>query len=113
MRCTIFEDTYIGQPVRHVQSEVVQSPVQLENVLDGGQVNQPPTGPHVPQFQSFNDVEQSCFDGQRVSHEQHAPQLRRSTRPSHPPDRFQPGLDYLMVIDCGEPSCYKEAMQRA
>ena len=38
--------------------------------------------------------------------------LRRSTRVSHPLERFVPGLDYVMLIDCGEPSCYKEAMNR-
>ena len=38
--------------------------------------------------------------------------LRRSSRVSHPPKRFVPGLDYAMLIDCGEPSCYKEAMSR-
>ena len=32
--------------------------------------------------------------------------LRRSTRVSHPLERFVPGLD------CGEPSCYKEAMSK-
>ena len=38
--------------------------------------------------------------------------LRRSTRVSHPPERFVPGLDYVMLTDCGEPSCYKDAMSR-
>ena len=32
------------------------------------------------------------------------------------PDRFVPGVnaldDYIMVTDCGEPSCFKEAMKR-
>ncbi|MCO5568919.1 hypothetical protein L7F22_046188 [Adiantum nelumboides] len=37
--------------------------------------------------------------------------LRRSTRLSHAPEPFQPGLDYVLVTDCGEPSCYKEAIQ--
>ena len=38
--------------------------------------------------------------------------LRRSTCISHSPKRFVPGLDYVMLIDCREPSCYKEAMSR-
>ena len=38
--------------------------------------------------------------------------LRRSTRVSHPPKRLVPGLDYVMLTDCGEPSCYKDAMSR-
>ena len=38
--------------------------------------------------------------------------LRRSSRVSHPPQGFVPGLDYVMLTDCGEPSCYKEAMRR-
>ena len=28
----------------------------------------------------------------------------------HPPDKFVPGVDFVLVIDGGEPSCYKEAM---
>ena len=31
---------------------------------------------------------------------------------SHPPDRYVPSLDYIMVTDCEEPSCYQEAMLR-
>ncbi|MCO5579404.1 hypothetical protein L7F22_033259 [Adiantum nelumboides] len=38
--------------------------------------------------------------------------VRRSTRVTRPPDRYEPSLDYVMLTDCGEPSCYKEAMQR-
>ena len=38
--------------------------------------------------------------------------LRRSTHISHPPKRFVPSLDYVMLTYCGEPSCYKEAMSK-
>ena len=38
--------------------------------------------------------------------------LRQSTRISRLPDRFVPGIDYVMLTDCGELSCYKEAMLR-
>ena len=38
------------------------------------------------------------------------PVVRWSTRVSRPLDRYVPSLDYVMVIDCKEPSCYKEAM---
>ena len=38
--------------------------------------------------------------------------LRGSTCVSHPLERFVPGLDYIMLMDCGEPSCYKDAMSR-
>ena len=38
--------------------------------------------------------------------------LRRSTCVSHPSERFVPGVDYVMLTDCGEPSCYKDAMSR-
>ena len=38
--------------------------------------------------------------------------LRRSTLVSHPPERFVTSLDYVMLTDCGEPSCYKDAMRR-
>ncbi|MCO5594298.1 hypothetical protein L7F22_048327 [Adiantum nelumboides] len=37
--------------------------------------------------------------------------VRRSMRISCAPKRFQPRLDYLLVTDCGEPTCYKEAIQ--
>ena len=37
--------------------------------------------------------------------------LRRSTRVSHPLDCYVPSLDYVLLTDSGEPSCYVEAMQ--
>ena len=37
-------------------------------------------------------------------------QPRRSERVSHPPERFVLGVDYVLITDGGEPSCYKEAM---
>ena len=36
--------------------------------------------------------------------------VRWSTRISRPPDRYVPSPDYVILIDCEEPSCYKEAM---
>ena len=45
-----------------------------------------------------------------VEGKQAQPVLRRSDRVPRPPDRYVPSLDYVMLIDCGEPSCYKEAM---
>ena len=36
--------------------------------------------------------------------------LRRSTRVSTAPDRYVSSLDYVMLTDCEEPSCYEEAM---
>ena len=41
------------------------------------------------------------------------PPLRRSKRVLHPLDRYIPSIDYIMLTDCGEPSCYKEAVQVA
>ena len=38
------------------------------------------------------------------------PVLRRSTREHRPPERYVPSLDYIMLTDCEEPSCYEEAM---
>ena len=35
--------------------------------------------------------------------------VRRSERVLHPLDRYVPSLDYVMLTNCGEPSCYKEA----
>ena len=40
------------------------------------------------------------------------PIVRWSTRVSRPPDRFVPSLDYVMLTDCKETSCYDEAMLR-
>ena len=37
--------------------------------------------------------------------------LSRFARWSHPPERFVPGLDYILLTDSDEPSCYTEAMQ--
>ena len=34
----------------------------------------------------------------------------RSTRVHRAPERYAPSLDYVMLIDCEEPSCYEEAM---
>ena len=36
--------------------------------------------------------------------------LRRSERRTRPPHRYVPSMDYVMLTDCGEPSCYDEAM---
>ena len=38
------------------------------------------------------------------------PISRRSTREHRPLERYVPSLDYVMLIDCEEPSCYEEAM---
>ena len=38
--------------------------------------------------------------------------LRRSEQVTRAPNRYVPSLDYIMLIDYDEPSCYKEAMQR-
>ena len=36
--------------------------------------------------------------------------LRRLERRTRPPHRYVPSMDYVMLTDCGEPSCYDEAM---
>ena len=41
-----------------------------------------------------------------------APWVRRSTRPTRPPDMFVPGIDFVLLTDCGEPSCFKHTMRR-
>ena len=41
------------------------------------------------------------------------PILQRSERVSHPLDRYVPSLNYVMLTDCGEPSCYKESLHMA
>ena len=35
--------------------------------------------------------------------------VRCSECVSHPPNCYVPSLDYVMLMDCREPSCYKEA----
>lgn len=37
-------------------------------------------------------------------------QPRKSQRVLHPPERFISGMDFVLLTDGGEPSCYKEAM---
>ena len=52
-------------------------------------------------------------DGREEQQVQEAqPVLRRFTRLSRAPDRYVPSLDYVMLTDCEEPSCYEEAMLR-
>ncbi|MCO5559058.1 hypothetical protein L7F22_012650 [Adiantum nelumboides] len=37
--------------------------------------------------------------------------VRRFEHVSKPPDRYVPPLNYVMLMDCKEPSCYKETLQ--
>ena len=39
-----------------------------------------------------------------------AQSVLRSTREHRPLERYVPSLDYVMLTDCKEPSCYEEAM---
>ena len=45
-----------------------------------------------------------------VTTEPSTSQPRRHERVSHLPERFAPGVICVLIIDGGEPSCYKEAM---
>ncbi|RYA47095.1 hypothetical protein DD606_23800, partial [Enterobacter cloacae complex sp. GF14B] len=47
----------------------------------------------------------------QVVAEPEPPIVRRSGRVTRPPDRFVPSMNYVMLTDCNEPSCYKEAVQ--
>ncbi|RVW22059.1 Retrovirus-related Pol polyprotein from transposon TNT 1-94 [Vitis vinifera] len=38
-------------------------------------------------------------------------EVRRSSRNIRPPQRYSPGLNYLLLTDGGEPECYDEALQ--
>ena len=38
-------------------------------------------------------------------------EVRRSSRNTRPPHRYSPTLNYLLLIDGGEPKCYDEALQ--
>ncbi|MCO5558109.1 hypothetical protein L7F22_011686 [Adiantum nelumboides] len=76
----------VGEQVDgHRQSIDVMQPVKQSAVFDDLQAENPPVMDHW---------------------------MRRSTRVTRPPDRYEPSLDYVLLTDCGEPSCYKEAMQR-
>ncbi|WP_219822522.1 reverse transcriptase domain-containing protein, partial [Enterobacter cloacae complex sp. 2DZ2F2B] len=47
----------------------------------------------------------------QVVAEPEPPIVSRSGRVTRPPDRFVPSMNYVMLTDCNEPSCYKEAVQ--
>ena len=47
----------------------------------------------------------------RADDQANTSQARRSQRVSHPPERFTPDVDFVMLTDGGEPTCYKEAMK--
>ena len=59
-------------------------------------------------------VENDDLQAQQVPNNEHW--VRRSSRVTRQPDRFVPygnnAAIYIMVTDCGEPSCFKEAMDR-
>ena len=38
-------------------------------------------------------------------------EVRRSSKTIRPPQRYSPALNYLLLIDGGEPKCYDEALQ--
>ena len=59
-------------------------------------------------------VENDDLQDQQLPNNEHW--VRRSSRVTRQPDRFVPDAnsvaDYVMVTDCGEPTCFKEAMDR-
>ncbi|MCO5587475.1 hypothetical protein L7F22_041424 [Adiantum nelumboides] len=67
-------------------------------------------------------IQNAVLGGQQAPHVQEAreeehhvearPIFRRSDRATRVPDRYVPSLDYVMLTDCEEPSCFQEAMQR-
>ena len=64
--------------------------------------------------QGEDRVEQERVEPDRVEPQVEAepPVLRRSERISRQPNRFVPSMNYVMLTDCSEPSCYKEAVQK-
>lgn len=69
----------------------------------------------VPQLDDLPDMQMQPEQGnEQAGQPPHddGHQVRRSTRPTRQPDRFIPSFDYLMLTDCGEPSCYREARHR-
>ena len=59
-------------------------------------------------------VENDDLQAQQLPNNEHW--VRRSSRVTRQPDIFVPDAnnvaDYVMLTDCGEPSCFKEAMDR-
>ena len=63
---------------------------------------------HIANAPSAHEVEEEPQEEQVVQ----PPVLRRSTREFRAPYRYVPSLDYVMLTNCKEPSCYQEAMLR-
>ena len=63
-----------------------------------------------PPIQSTRESNVSQVVAPRHDEASTSSQPRRSQRVSHLPDTFVPSVDFVWVIDSGEPSCYKEAM---
>ena len=59
-------------------------------------------GHNAPIFVHEEQVQPQAPEAQQV--------LRRSTRVHRAPERYVPSLDYVMLTDCEEPSCYEQAM---
>ena len=83
-----------------VQREVSSS--DQSSPQEGRTISSPVQSQMVP-----NDREEAEIQAQ-----QEPVVFRRSTCVSHPPKRFVPSLDFVMLTDCGDPSCYKEAMSK-
>ena len=90
-------------PVTEIRRVVFEEDANVRNA--GGAQN----GQQAPLEPGQN---QAIVDGNRVKQQAVVaqPVLRRSARIPRAPDRFVPSMDYVMLMDCGEPSCYKEAM---
>ena len=96
-RVIIDDDIHPGQ-LPEVENQPVQHENEPNNQAENDQPNVADDLP-VPQIKQPNDGGLEAGQPAEV--------LRRSTRIRRPPARFD---DFVMLTDCGEPSCYKEAL---
>ncbi|MCO5609051.1 hypothetical protein L7F22_063272 [Adiantum nelumboides] len=107
----------VQQPL-HAENGAENQPIGAENQPQEVAINAPQVGEQVdghrqPVVVMQPDEQPAVFDDLQAENPPVMDHwVRRSTRVTRPPDRYEPSLDYAMLTDCGEPSCYKEAMQR-
>ena len=61
-------------------------------------------------IQKRGEEDKENVDSQ-VDQSTHVAKVRRSSRTIRPPQHSSPALNYLLLIDGGEPECYDKALQ--
>ena len=116
-------------PAVQQQTPAVNLPANAENEVGNDQPafannDEPPNVQEQLEQQAVNadlqaempglQIENDDLQAQQLPNNEHW--VRRSSRVTRQPDRFVPDAnsvaDYVMVTDCGEPTCFKEAMDR-